>query len=52
VQTVPIKKSRKKNHYNKYFHSEKTSKHFDQCGSHSDKNIFFFLVALASLLTQ
>jgi len=37
--------------YNKYFHSEQTSKHFDQCGSHDNKKTLFILVALASLLT-
>ncbi len=31
-------------------HGEKTTKHFDQCGSHDDKNLYI-LVALAKLLT-
>ena len=30
--------------YNKYLHGEKTSKHFDQCGSHNDKNTFILLM--------
>ncbi len=30
---------------------EKTTKHFDQCGSHDDK-ILYILVALAKLRTQ
>ncbi len=34
------------------YHGEKTTKGFDQCGSHNDKKILYILVALAKLLTQ
>ncbi len=34
------------------WHGEKTTKHFDQCGSQDDKKILYILVALAKSLTQ